>query len=468
MRPFAAVEAAPRHAVRRTGILLGLVTAPASVAIGAVSVALPTIASSLHGSFGSTAWVIAAWALGAAVSMPLMGRAAQRNGVRATLIAAAAMLTFGSVLAALGPSLLVIVIGRLIGGLGAGGTVISVYRYVDHVFTGADRTTALSIVAACVATTSGMGTLVGGVLTEFAGWRWTLAVPALVVAPLLPAARRAPSAHEAHVGIDVLGAALLSAMGASLITLLQAQSTHMSPMWIALLLTIALLSIAALVLRIHRRPEGFVPRSVIATRGFVPAGIIGLSLGAGYYGVLTAAPHLLEGGPHLSALAVGVALMPAAAAAVLTGRILAKLSDRIPAWRTSAFLGMFSATGAVVIAVSPQSTAAIIVGVALGTVGFAGAQIVLVELIPRLVPDGQQAIAQGLFSFLLFGGGSIGPALIGGLSAFPVHVALAAVAALALLGMALSVTVRPGSAVVRHPALPTARSGATTGGQGMS
>ncbi|MCW2518499.1 MAG: hypothetical protein JWR46_1118 [Mycobacterium sp.] len=467
MRPFAAVEAPPRHAVRRTGILLGLVTAPASVAIGAPSVALPTIASALHASFGSTAWVIAAWALGAAVSMPLMGRAAQRNGVRATLIAAAAMLTFGSVLAALGPSLLVIVIGRLIGGLGAGGTVISVYRYVDHVFTGADRTTALSIVAACVATTSGMGTLVGGVLTEFAGWRWTLAVPALVLAPLLPAARRAPSAHEAHVGIDVLGAALLSAMGASLITLLQAP-THMSPMWIALLLTIALLSIAALVLRIHRRPEGFVPRSVIATRGFVPAGIIGLSLGAGYYGVLTAAPHLLEGGPHLSALAVGVALMPAAAAAVLTGRILAKLSDRIPAWRTSAFLGMFSATGAVVIAVSPQSTAAIIVGVALGTVGFAGAQIVLVELIPRLVPDGQQAIAQGLFSFLLFGGGSIGPALIGGLSAFPVHVALAAVAALALLGTALSLTVRPGSAVVRHPALPTARSGATTGGQGMS
>ncbi|MCW2731632.1 MAG: hypothetical protein JWR13_2448 [Mycobacterium sp.] len=467
MRPFAAVEAPPRHAVRRTGILLGLVTAPASVAIGAPSVALPTIASALHASFGSTAWVIAAWALGAAVSMPLMGRAAQRNGVRATLIAAAAMLTFGSVLAALGPSLLVIVIGRLIGGLGAGGTVISVYRYVDHVFTGADRTTALSIVAACVATTSGMGTLVGGVLTEFAGWRWTLAVPALVLAPLLPAARRAPSAHEAHVGIDVLGAALLSAMGASLITLLQAP-THMSPMWIALLLTIALLSSAALVLRIHRRPEGFVPRSVIATRGFVPAGIIGLSLGAGYYGVLTAAPHLLEGGPHLSALAVGVALMPAAAAAVLTGRILAKLSDRIPAWRTSAFLGMFSATGAVVIAVSPQSTAAIIVGVALGTVGFAGAQIVLVELIPRLVPDGQQAIAQGLFSFLLFGGGSIGPALIGGLSAFPVHVALAAVAALALLGTALSVTVRPGSAVVRHPALPTARSGATTGGQGMS
>jgi MFS family permease len=52
--------------------------------------------------------------------MPLMGRAAQRNGVRATLIAAAAMVTFGSVLAALGPSLLVIVIGRLIGGLAAG------------------------------------------------------------------------------------------------------------------------------------------------------------------------------------------------------------------------------------------------------------------------------------------------------------------------------------------------------------
>jgi MFS family permease len=210
------------------------------------------------------------------------------------------------------------------------------------------------------------------------------------------------------------------------------------------------LTTSALVFRIHRKPEGFVPRSVVTTRGFIPVGLIGLSLGAGYYGVLTAAPHLLESGSHLSALAVGVVLMPAAATAVLTGRVLALFSDRIPAWQTSALLGMCSATGAVLVAVLPRSTVSIIVGVALGTVGFAGAQIVLVRLIPQLVADGDQAIAQGLFSFFLFGGGSIGPALIGGLSGFPISIGLAAVAALASLGMVLSLAMRPGAVVTDY------------------
>jgi MFS family permease len=73
--------------------------------------------------------------------------------------------TFGSILAALGPSRPFIVIGRPIGGLGGGGALIRVYRYVDPV---CGRTTALSIVTVCIATTSSTGTSVGGVLTEFA------------------------------------------------------------------------------------------------------------------------------------------------------------------------------------------------------------------------------------------------------------------------------------------------------------
>ncbi|GHJ18413.1 hypothetical protein TPA0909_00270 [Streptomyces albus] len=48
-------------------------------------------------------------------------------------------------------------------------------------------------------------------------------------------------------------------------------------------------------------PDGFVPRRVIASRGFPAAGLIGGAVFAGYYGVLFRAPSLIEqatgGGP---------------------------------------------------------------------------------------------------------------------------------------------------------------------------
>jgi hypothetical protein len=59
-----------------------------------------------------------------------------------------------------------------------------------------------------------------------------------------------------------------------------------------------------------------------------------------------------------------------------------------------------------------------------------------------LVARDDRAPAAGLFNFMLYGGGSIGPAIAGGLSAVSMPLALSAVAAVALAGTAVSVLTR--------------------------
>jgi MFS family permease len=174
---------------RRLGLVLGLLVLPMYVALGAPSVALPALGRALAVPFGATAWVLAAWSLTSALAMPLAGRLMARWSPRRVLVTGVLALAAGSALAAAGPTLPVVVAGRLVGGAGAGATVIAVLAAATAL-PGRERVRALGIVAAAAATASACGTLLGGAVTAWLGWRAVLALPVLAL-PLLPAAGRA-------------------------------------------------------------------------------------------------------------------------------------------------------------------------------------------------------------------------------------------------------------------------------------
>ncbi|GAB7070983.1 hypothetical protein JCM12141A_52720 [Mycolicibacterium hodleri] len=139
------------------------------------------MSSALGVSFAATEWIISVWSLGAAVAMPLGGRLAQRFGLRTTLGFSFLTMAVGSVLAAVAPVLAVVVVGRLLGGFGAGGMVICIYACIDQTLDRQGRVSALAAVAVCQATASGCGSLTGGLLTPYRGWRAAIAVPALAL-----------------------------------------------------------------------------------------------------------------------------------------------------------------------------------------------------------------------------------------------------------------------------------------------
>ena len=179
-------ESSPTTDGRRLGLTLGLLVLPMYVALGAPSVALPAIGRELAVPFGATAWILAAWSLTSALAMPVAGGLLARWNPFQVLVAGVVILAAGSALAGFGPTLPVVIAGRLIGGAGAGATVIAVFAAATAL-PRRDRIRALGIIAAASATASGSGTLLGGAVTAWLGWRAVLAIPVLAL-PLLLAA----------------------------------------------------------------------------------------------------------------------------------------------------------------------------------------------------------------------------------------------------------------------------------------
>ncbi|WP_186382396.1 MFS transporter [Amycolatopsis rhizosphaerae] len=433
---------------RRLGLALGMLVLPQYVALGAPSVALPAIGRALAVPFGATAWILAAWSLTSALAMPVAGRLMARRSPVRVLVAGVVALAAGSALAGTGPTLPVVIVGRLIGGAGAGATVIAVFA-VAGALPGRERIRALGIIAAAGATASACGTLVGGAVTAWLGWRAVLAIPVLAL-PLLPAAltdRRTftetGERNDSSGRLDLVGAAALSVLAGSLITLLQAHSVGLpAPVTLAIAAAGALAAVG-LWWRMRRLPDGFVPRRVIAARGFLPAGLVGGTIFAGYYGVLFLAPSLIEQVTGGGALEAGALLVPAAACSVPAGRLVGALTDRFASWQVSAGLAAFTVVGVLVVAAF-HGPIPVVAGTALAVCGFAGAQAVLVGLAPELVAARDRDTAQGLLSFMIFLGGGIGPAAVAGLSTIaPERVGLAVLAAIPLAGLALSLTRPP-------------------------
>jgi MFS family permease len=437
---------------RRLGLVLGALVLPMFVALGAPSVALPAIGRALGVPFGATAWILAAWSLTSALAMPIAGRLIGRWSAFRVLVAGVGALAAGSALAAVGPTLPVVIVGRLIGGAGAGATVIAVFA-AAAALPGRERLRALGMIAAAAGTGSACGTLVGGAVTAWLGWRAVLAVPVLALPLLLAAsASRGPVTRigrgerdGADGRFDVVGAAVLSVLAASVITLLQARSVGLPAPVTLVVAAAGALAAVALWWRVRRTPDGFVPRRVVAARGFPAAGLAGAAVFAGYYGVLFLAPSLIERATGGGALEAGALLVPAAACSVLAGRLAGAAIARSSAWRVLAGLAALTVVGVLVVAVF-DGPVPVVVGAALTVCGFAGAQVVVVGLAPDLVAAHDRGTAQGLLNFMVNLGGGIGPAAVAGLSgAVPVPVALTALAALPLAGLVLSLVRRPGA-----------------------
>src|SRR5262245_27300129 len=119
----AAASASPPldHATVRS-IVLGIMLAMFLGALDQtiVATALPTIGRSL-GDVENLSWVVTAYLLTATAATPLYGKLSDIHGRRTMLLAAIAIFVAGSVAIALAPTMMTLILGRALQGLGGGG-----------------------------------------------------------------------------------------------------------------------------------------------------------------------------------------------------------------------------------------------------------------------------------------------------------------------------------------------------------
>src|SRR2546423_6995640 len=135
-----------------------------------VNVALPKIASDLKANFSDIQWVIDAYALTLASTLLTAGAIADLVGRRLVFSIGLVLFAFTSLLCALSPSSLFLILARA--GQGIGGAIMfsTSLALLAQEFHGRERGTAFGAWGATIAASAAVGPLLGGFLTEDLGW----------------------------------------------------------------------------------------------------------------------------------------------------------------------------------------------------------------------------------------------------------------------------------------------------------
>lgn len=433
---------------RKLALLLGGLVALAIIGSSAVAVALPALADDLGLGVSGTAWVLAAFGLTFAISTASFGRLADLVGLRLPLLVGVGLFAAGSVLAAAAGSFAPLIAGRLVQGAGAGAIPVLVTGLITARFTGAARGRMLGAIGAMVSAISGSGPLIGGAVAQVASWRAVVGLPVLAVLLVPPVARLAPPVGSDRTGgLDARGAVLVGSAVAGFMIVLQAPGGDVPAAVIGVVAAGTVASAVALTWHVRTRPHGFLPRRLLADARLRRAGAAAFGMLASWLAMLLGVPSLLAATQQWPPVAIGAAMVPGAAAGAVVARLVTTRGAMLDRGRTAAALLVVGAGGLIVAGLAGGQPVPLVAAFAMVAACFAAGQVVLLEAVPTLVPDSMRSGAIGVFNLMLFTGGAVGSAAVGGLEGvIGLRGALAALAVLPLLGAVAALGVTGGRA----------------------
>src|SRR3954452_4459908 len=167
-----------RHDGIRVGIpfaAIVLAMLPAVLDQTILATALPTIAGDL-GSLADVSWVVTAYVVAAAATMPVWGKLGDRHGRKLLLEISLGVFVLASALCALAQDIPQLIGVRMIQGAAAGGLMTLAMAAVGDLVAPRERGRYQGYIAAVFATATVVGPMIGGLLVENASWRWVFLV----------------------------------------------------------------------------------------------------------------------------------------------------------------------------------------------------------------------------------------------------------------------------------------------------
>ncbi|WP_370945791.1 MFS transporter [Amycolatopsis sp. cg5] len=142
-----------------------------------VNIALPGAQRELGFSVGDRQWIVTAYSLAFGSLLLLSGRVSELIGRRTMLVAGLLLFGAASAVAGAAPNFTVLVTGRAVQGVAGAILAPAALSLLSTTFTDAkERATAFAVFGGVSGSGAAIGMLLGGVLTEYLDWRWTLFV----------------------------------------------------------------------------------------------------------------------------------------------------------------------------------------------------------------------------------------------------------------------------------------------------
>jgi DHA2 family methylenomycin A resistance protein-like MFS transporter len=304
-----------------------------------VSVALPTIGKSLHASATDLQWIVDAYVLVYASLLVAGGVIGDRRGRKGVFMLGVSLFGAGSLIAGLTPSVGVLLIGRVLQGLGPALLIPGSLTIIRATFEEPRRRAlAIGLWSMASGLSLAIGPVLGGLIVSGLGWRWIFLINVpLAVILLALAARFIPrlSSSPAHSRFDWLGAILTTtAIAALAYGIIHGQVAGLTSPTALGAFAAGIAALAAFVAWERRRPEPLVDVSLFLRPTFAAANVAALIVFFAFVGAIVFFSQyfqLVQGHSPIAAgldvSAIGVAF---AVASPLSGRAVGRIGPLAP------------------------------------------------------------------------------------------------------------------------------------------
>jgi EmrB/QacA subfamily drug resistance transporter len=314
-------------------VVIGMVVAILDATV--VNVAVPTLGTDFHASIATIQWVMTAYLLALASTIPLSGWASARFGTKPVWIAALGLFALGSCLAGAAPSIDLLIASRVVQGAGAG-LIMPVGQTILLHAAGPRRIgRVMSVVGIPMLLAPIAGPVIGGAIIGSASWRWIFLVNLPVAAVALALAWRllpnTPPRREHR--LDLRGLALLSpGLAIAVYGLAEVGSAGTVGARPLALMAIGAALVAGFVVHARRlQGRALLDISLFLRRGFAAAAATNLLLGIALFGSLILLPLYYQLVRGETPLRTGLLLVPQALGAALAMPFAGRLTDEIGA-----------------------------------------------------------------------------------------------------------------------------------------
>jgi EmrB/QacA subfamily drug resistance transporter len=330
MDPVTAADPKRWKALAVLGVAYLMVVLDVSI----VNVALPSIQKELDFSTEDLQWVVSAYALTFGGFLLLGGRLGDLLGRRRVFMAGLALFATFSLLCGLAVSAGMLIAARALQGAAGAALSPSVFSIVSVTFEeGAERNKALGILGAIAGSGAAIGVLLGGVLTEYAGWEWIFFVNVPIGFGALFLVRRVVRESRADglmQHFDALGAVTVTA-SLMLFVYGLTQSTRVgwgSAQTIGVLIASAVLMAAFVVIEMRSR-SALVPLGIFRRRTLTGANVIGFGVGTMVFGMFFLLSLYMQEVLGFSAVKTGIGYLAVALTAIVASGASQNLVTRL-------------------------------------------------------------------------------------------------------------------------------------------
>jgi DHA2 family multidrug resistance protein len=303
------------------------------------NVALPHISGNLSAGADESTWVLTSYLVSNAIVLPLSGWFSSLIGRKRFYMSCVALFTVSSFLCGLAPSLGVLVIFRILQGVGGGGLQPSEQAILNDTFSLEKRGMAFAVYGVAVVVAPTIGPWLGGWITDNFSWRWIfyINVPVGIISLLLTSVLISdpPYMKRANIRsgfrIDYIGIGLISlGLGSLQIILDKGQRDDwLSSNFIRFFFVTMLIGIVAGIVWELRQKEPVVDLRMLKNRNFAISTVAMFFLGFVLYASTVLIPQFLQQLLGYTAELAGMALSPGGATIMVMMPVVGLLVSRV-------------------------------------------------------------------------------------------------------------------------------------------